>query len=391
MTREIMEASHAISEAVKLAEPGVIAAYPITPQTHIVERISEYVANGETNSEYIRVESEFSAISACLGASATGVRSYTATASQGLALMFEVLFIVSGMRLPVCMTLANRAMSAPISIWNDHQDSISARDVGWIQFYAENAQECYDLTLMQFKVSEDHRVLLPSMVCMDGFVLTHLYESMNKYSKEDVDEFLPKYQPFHAVLDPDQPMTQGPIGFPSEYMELRKSQVDATDNSIGVIEEVFKEFSEKFPVEIDGSRPESYKMVEEYKTEDADIIFVAMGSICGQIKVVIDRLREKGERVGLAKIVVYRPFPKESLKKALKNAKKVAVLERALSPGANPPVFDEIRSLFYDEQEKPDIRDFIVGIGGRDVKLDHVERIHEMTKKDMGKKVEWMF
>ncbi|OYT53876.1 MAG: pyruvate ferredoxin oxidoreductase [Candidatus Altiarchaeales archaeon ex4484_2] len=391
MTRKIMEASHAISEAVKLAEPGVIAAYPITPQTHIVERISEYVANGETGSEYIRVESEFSAISACLGASATGVRSYTATASQGLALMFEILFIVSGMRLPVCMTLANRAMSAPISIWNDHQDSISARDVGWIQFYAENAQECYDLTLMQFKVSEDHRVLLPSMVCMDGFVLTHLYESMNTYAKEDVDEFLPAYKPLHAVLDPKQPMTQGPIGFPSEYMELRKSQVDATENSIEVIEEVFKEFSERFPVEINGSRPELYSMVEEYRTDDAEIIFVAMGSICGQIKVVVDKLREKGERVGLAKIVVYRPFPKEALKKALKNARRVAVLERAVSPGANPPVFDEIRSLFYDERKRPDIRDFIVGIGGRDVKLDHVEKMHEMTKKDRGKKVEWMF
>ncbi|MEA1925159.1 MAG: pyruvate synthase subunit PorA [Candidatus Altiarchaeota archaeon] len=391
MARKIMEASHAISEAVKLAEPGVIAAYPITPQTHIVERISEYVANGETKSEYIRVESEFAAISACLGASATGVRSYTATASQGLALMFEVLFIVSGMRLPVCMTLANRAMSAPISIWNDHQDSISARDVGWIQFYAENAQECYDLTLMQFKVSEDHRVLLPSMVCMDGFVLTHMYESMNTYAKEDVDDFLPEYKPLHAVLDPEQPMTQGPIGFPSEYMELRKSQVDATDNSIEVIEEVFKEFSGKFPVEIEGSRPESYSTVEEYRTDDAEIIFVAMGSICGQIKVIIDRLREKGERVGLARIVVYRPFPKEALKKALKNANKVAVLERALSPGANSPVFDEIRSLFYDETKRPDIRDFIVGIGGRDVKLDHVEKIHKMTKQDMGKNVEWMF
>ncbi len=386
-----MEASHAISEAVKLAEPGVIAAYPITPQTHIVERISEYVADGETRSEYIRVESEFGAISACLGASATGVRSYTATASQGLALMFEVLFVVSGMRLPVCMTLANRAMSAPISIWNDHQDSISVRDIGWMQFYAENAQECYDLTLMQFRISEDHRVLLPSMVCMDGFVLTHLYESMNTYPREEVNDFLPTYKPFHAVLDPEQPLTQGPIGFPSEYMELRKSQVDATENSIDVIEEVFKEFSKRFPVKIKGSRPESYSMVEEYMTDDAEIIFVAMGSICGQIKVIVDRLREKGEKAGLAKIVVYRPFPEEALKKALKKAEKIAVLERALSPGANSPIFDEIRSLFYDEAERPDIRNFIVGIGGRDVRLDHVEKIHDMTKRDKGRKVEWMF
>jgi len=391
MTRKITEASHAISEAVKSVEPGVIAAYPITPQTHIVEKISEYVADGELKSEYIRVESEFAAISACLGASATGVRSYTATASQGLALMFEVLFIVSGMRLPVCMTLANRAMSAPISIWNDHQDSISARDIGWIQMYAENAQECHDLTLMQFKISEDKRVLVPSMVCMDGFVLTHLYESIDIHSKQQIEDFLPEYEPYHAVLDPEQPMTQGPIGFPSEYMELRKSQIDATENSINVIEEVFGDFSDRFPVEIKDARPETYRVVEEYKTDDAEIVFVALGSICGQIKVVIDRLREKGEKVGLAKIVVYRPFPRQALKKILGRTSKVAVLERALSPGANTPIYDELRSLMYDSSDRPKIRNFVVGIGGRDVRLEHVSRIYEMMKQDKGKTEEWMF
>ena len=305
--------------------------------------------------------------------------------------MFEVLFIVSGMRLPVCMTLANRAMSAPISIWNDHQDSISARDIGWIQMYAENAQECHDLTLMQFKISEDKRVLVSSMVCMDGFVLTHLYESIDIHSKQQIEDFLPEYEPYHAVLDPEQPMTQGPIGFPSEYMELRKSQIDATENSINVIEEVFGDFSDRFPVEIKDARPETYRVVEEYKTDDAEIVFVALGSICGQIKVVIDRLREKGEKVGLAKIVVYRPFPRQALKKILGRTSKVAVLERALSPGANTPIYDELRSLMYDSSDRPKIRNFVVGIGGRDVRLEHVSRIYEMMKQDKGKTEEWMF
>jgi len=391
MGKQIMEASHAISEAVKMVKPGVIAAYPITPQTHIVEKISEFVADGELDSQYIRAESEFGAISACLGASATGVRSYTATASQGLALMFEVLFIISGMRLPVCMTLANRSISAPISIWNDHQDSISIRDTGWIQLYAETAQECYDLTIMQFRISEDRRVLLPSMVCMDGFVLTHLYEPLDIHSQEEVDEFLPEYEPFHAILDPKQPLTQGPIGFPSHYMELRKSQIDATKGSLRIIESIFNEFSRKFPVEIKNSRPDDYRVIEEYKTDDADIIFVAMGSICGQIKVVIDKLRKNGERVGLAKIVVYRPFPDDAIRKALSNADKVAVIERAISAGANAPIFDEIRSLFYDDSRRPNIRSFIVGIGGRDVTLKHIEKIYYMTKEDKGKKEEWMF
>jgi len=391
MSKQIMEASHAVSEAVKLAKVGVIAAYPITPQTHIVERLSEFVADGEIDSEYIRVESEFGAISACLGASATGVRSYTATASQGLALMFEILFVVSGMRLPVCMTLANRAMSAPISIWNDHQDSMSMKDAGWLQLYAENAQECHDLTLMQFRISEDKRVLLPSMVCMDGFVLTHLYESIDIHPQEEVDEFLPEYSPYHAVLDPEQPMTQGPIGFPEHYMELRKAQVDATRNSLRVIEEVFTDFSKRFPVEIENSRPETYRFIEEYKTDDAEIVFVALGSICGQIKVVVDELREKGERVGLAKIVVYRPFPEHAMRKALGNASRVAVLERAVSPGAGSPVFDEIRSLLYDDPGKPDIRSFIVGIGGRDVTLNHIKKIHDMVAENKGDGEEWIF
>ncbi|MBN2013687.1 MAG: pyruvate ferredoxin oxidoreductase [Candidatus Altiarchaeota archaeon] len=391
MTKKIMEASHAIAEAVKMAKPAVIAAYPITPQTHIVEKLSEFVADGETEAEYIRVESEFGAISACLGASATGVRSYTATCSQGLALMNEVLFIVSGMRLPVCMTVVNRALSAPINIWNDQQDSISARDVGWIQMYAETSQECYDLTLMQFKISEDHRVLTPSMVCLDGFTLSHVYEPVDIPSQKKVDEFLPDYVPYHAILDPEQPLTLGPIGFPSEYMELRKSQVDAIENSIKVIEQVYKEFNESFPVQIKDSRPEEYLHVEEYRMEGADIVLIAMGSVCGTIKVVVDKLREKGEKVGLLKLITYRPFPRETIKKALKGIKKVAVLEKAVSPGGDGPMYCEISSIFYDEKEKPGLRNFIIGLGGRDVTFDRIRKIYSMTKGDKGEKQEWVF
>ena len=391
MKKDVIEASHAIAEAVKLVKPGVVAAYPITPQTHIVERISEFVANGELKSEYIRVESEFSAISACLGASATGVRTYTSTSAQGLALMFEILYIVAGMRLPVCMTVANRAMSAPINIWNDHQDSIGVRDCGWIQFYAETAQEAFDLTIMQYKISEDKRVLTPSMVCIDGFTLSHLYEPVAMPSEEEIDAFLPEYTPYHAILDPEEPLTLGPIGFPSHYMELKKTQVDAIDNSINVIKEVFHEFSKKFKVEIPGNRPENYDVIESYKLDDAEIAFVALGSICGTIKEFVDDLRKSDEKVGLLKVICYRPFPMEDILNSLKNVEKIIVLEKTVSPGAEPPLYTELRSLFYEALEKPEIRGFIVGLGGKDVNFEKIKKIYDMVKKGKGKKVEWVF
>lgn len=390
--KTVMEASHAISEAVKAINPQVIAAYPITPQTHIVERISEYVANGEIDSNYIRVESEFAAMSACIGAEATGVRSYTSTSSQGLALMFELLFIASGMRLPIGMTCVNRAMSAPINIWNDQQDSMACRDSGWIQLFAETAQECYDLTIMQYRISENKNVLLPSMVCLDGFTLSHMYEPFATAEKEDVKDFVGEYNPIHSILDPDQPLTLGAIGFPTHYMEFRKTQMDAMDNAVKVIEDVFKEFSEKFKVEIPGNRPEKYYHLEEYRSEDAEIVFVALGSLAGSIKDVVDELRSKGEKAGLVKIVTYRPLPKEALMKALKNANKIAVIEKAISPGAvGGPVFNDISTLLYNKKQPPEIRDFIVGLGGRDVKLAHIRQIYELMKSGKGSRMEWMF
>jgi pyruvate ferredoxin oxidoreductase alpha subunit len=391
MTKHVMEASHAISEAVKAIKPAVVAAYPITPQTHIVERISDFVANGEIDSRYIRVESEFSAISACLGASATGVRTYTSTSSQGLALMFEVLFIVSGMRLPVLMSVVNRAMSAPISIWNDHQDSIAVRDVGWMQFYAETAQESFDLTIMQAMISEDARVLTPSMVCMDGFTLSHVYEPIDLPEQKAVDEFLPEYKPVHAILDPEEPLTLGPIGFPSHYMELRYTQQEAMNNSLPVIEEVFKKYNRKFPCEIEHSRPEEYAHIQEYRLEDAEIVLVAMGSVCGTIKDVIDEQRSRGVKVGLMKLITYRPFPREIVRKTLEKAQKVAVIEKALSVGATGVVYDEIASSMYESEDRPELRSFIVGLGGRDVTLDHVRKIIKMTAEGKGIKEEWMF
>lgn len=391
MAKQIMEASHAISEAVKMVKPGVIAAYPITPQTHIVEKLSEMVANGEIKAKYINVESEFSALSACLGAEATGVRTYTSTSSQGLALMFEILYIASGMRLPIGMTVVNRALSSPINIWNDHQDSISCRDSGWIQLYAETAQECFDLTIMQYKISENKEVLLPSMVCLDGFTLSHVYEPVDIPTQKEIDDFLPEYKPYHAILDPEQPMTLGPIGFPSHFMELRYTQNEATENSLSVITEVFKEFSEKFPVNIKNSRPENYGVVEKYKLDDADIAFVAMGSVCGTLKFMIDRFREKGEKVGLLKIVSYRPFPRSEIVKALKEMKKVAVLEKAISPGANAPVFDELRSALYEENKRPEMSSFIIGLGGRDVTLDNIQKIYTLAKSGKSKPQEWVF
>ena len=390
--KHVMEASHAVSEAVKAIRPAVIAAYPITPQTHIVERLSEFVANGEIKSEYIRAESEFGAISACLGASATGVRSYTSTSSQGLALMNEVLYIISGMRLPVLLTNVNRALSAPINIWNDQQDSMSVNDAGWLQFYGETGQESYDLTVMQAKISEHKDVLLPSMVCLDGFTLSHVYEPVDIPEQEAVDNFLPEYKPVHAVLDPEQPLTLGPIGFPSHYMEFRYDLHDAMNKSLKAIENVYNDFNKMFPAAIKSSRPEKYYHVEEYRMADAEIALVAMGSVCGTIKDVIDGMRERGVRVGLLKLITYRPFPKKVIADKLKAAKKVAVVEKAISPGSGGLLYQEISSTLYEaKQTNAELRNFIVGLGGRDVTLDHVKRIIEMTSKSEGKKEEWMF
>ncbi len=363
---KVISANRAIAEAVKMCKPEVVPVFPITPQTTISEYLAQFVADGDLRAEYIMVESEHSSISAAVGASGAGVRTFTATSSQGLALMHEILFVAAGMRTPIVMGNANRALSAPLSIWNDQQDSISERDTGWMQFFAENAQEAMDFVIQAYKISEDHEVLLPSMVCVDGFILTHTVEPVDIPSQEDVDKFLPPYEPI-SYLDPKDPMSLGTFTDPDYYMEARHDMEVAMEGAKDIIRRVNKEFEEVFG--------RKYNLVEKYKTEDAEIILVAMGSICGTIKTVIDRLREKGEKVGLLKVISYRPFPQEDIYEAVKGARRIAVLDKNISFGIGGVLFNEIKAKM-----DVDASGFILGLGGREVSPDDIIGIVEKTR-----------
>lgn len=371
--RKVIKANEAAAWAAKLAKPKVIAAFPITPSTLVPEKISEFVADGELDAEFIKVESEHSAISACVGASAAGVRTFTATASQGLALMHEILFIAAGMRLPIVIAVGNRALSAPINIWNDWQDTISERDTGWLQFYAENNQEALDLILMAFKIAEDERVLLPAMVGFDAFILTHTVEPVEIPDQEVVDEFLGEYEPKHAYLDPAKPITQGTLAFPAHYMEARYTVWEANENAKKVIDEVFAEFEKKFG--------RKYQKIEEYRTEDAEIIFVTMGSLTGTVKEYVDHLREQGIKIGAAKLTVYRPFPIEEVRELAKKAKVLALLEKNVTFSVGGALFQDFSRALVNCKEKPIILDFILGLGGRDVTFQNLDEVLEISRK----------
>ncbi|WP_456366500.1 pyruvate synthase subunit PorA [Thermococcus sp.] len=371
--RTVMKANEAAAWAAKLAKPKVIAAFPITPSTLVPEKISEFVANGELDAEFIKVESEHSAISACVGASAAGVRTFTATASQGLALMHEVLFIAAGMRLPIVVAVGNRSLSAPINIWNDWQDSISQRDTGWMQFYAENNQEALDLILIAFKVAEDERVLLPAMIGFDAFILTHTVEPVEIPDQEVVDEFLGEYIPKHAYLDPAKPITQGTLAFPAHYMEARYTVWEANENAKKVIDEVFEEFEKRFG--------RKYSKVEEYRTDDAEIVLVTMGSLAGTVKEYVDHLREKGVKVGAAKLTVYRPFPTEEVRELAKKAKVIALLEKNVTFSIGGALFQDFSRALVNQKEKPILIDFILGLGGRDVTFGNLDEVVGIAQK----------
>ncbi|MGZ7134394.1 MAG: pyruvate synthase subunit PorA [Methanobacterium sp.] len=374
----VISANRAIAEAVKLAKPKVVPVYPITPQTSISEYLASFVANGDLLAEYIRVESEHSAISAAVGASGTGVRVFTATSSQGLALMHEILFAAAGLRNPIVMGNANRALSAPLSIWNDQQDSISERDTGWLQFYAENGQEALDFIIQAYKISENENVLLPSMVCVDGFILTHTVEPVDVPEHEEVDEFLPEYIPKHSYLDPKDPMSLGTFTDPNYYMEARHDMQVAMEGSKEIIKEVQKDFAEKFGRE--------YGFVENYMCDDAEIIIVAMGSICGTVKDVIDQLRQEGEKIGLLKLIVFRPLPIEEIYETIKNADKIAVLDKNISFGIGGVLFNEIKANM-----DVDASGFILGLGGRDVSPDNIREIVSITKNSKDRnKINWI-
>ncbi|MDD4567144.1 Pyruvate synthase subunit PorA [Methanoculleus chikugoensis] len=371
---EFMEGSHAVAEIVKRCRPQVIAAYPITPQTHIVEDLAQMVANCEIDAEYITVESEFSALSACLGASAAGSRVYSATTSQGLALMFEVCFNAAGMRQPIVMTIANRSLGAPLSIWNDQQDSISLRDSGWLQFYAEDNQETADLHMIAYKVCEDHDVLLPAFVCFDGFILTHTFEPVALPTQEEVDAYLPAFNPYQR-LDAENPLSFGMYATPEYYTEFRYEVDRAQYRAKEAFIKAGREFGEQFGR--DYSAP-----VEGYRLEDADTALVAMGSICGTAKDAIDEMREHGRKIGLLKIRTYRPFPAQEIADALKGVSTVAVLDKNISLGSGGAVGTEVKAALYGSGIS--VYDYIIALGGRDVRKRDIAAVVDLAEKGEG-------
>ncbi len=371
----VVEGSYAVAHSAKVCRPNVISAYPITPQTHIVEDLSQFIADGEIpNCEYINVEAEFSAISALIGASAVGARTYSATTSQGLLLMHEALFNTSGMRLPVIMTVANRAVSAPINIWNDHQDAIAQRDTGWMQLYVEDVQEASDTLPQLYKIAEDNEIMIPGMVCMDGFILSHVYEPVVLLEQDLTDEFLPPFQP-EDILDPEDPKTFGAFAAPDTYEEFRYLHEQAMQKALPKIEAVAKEFEEIFGRYHGG-------LIDGYMLDDAEIIVMSMGSILGTVKDVVDEYRARGEKIGVLKVRSFRPFPKEQIREAIKNAHAVVVLDKNISIGTNEgALFTETKSCLYNSKVRVPVVGYTVGHGGRDIRVESIEKIIEETKK----------
>jgi len=358
-----------VAEAMRQCKPDVMAAYPITPQTTIVEEFAKFVANGRTHAEYVTVESEHSAMSACVGASAAGARVMTATSSQGLAYMWEELFIAAGLRLPIVMANANRALAAPINIHCDHSDIMGARDTGWIILFAETAQEAYDNTIMSVRIAEHPDVMLPVLTCLDGFITTHSIDRAETLDDQTVADFVGDYVPVNALLDTDNPVSHGNFaGLGGPYFEFKKQQRVAIDGAADVVKQIAAEFSEL------SGRP--FGMVEGWGMEDADVAIVAIGSTAGNARHVARGLRGQGVKAGVLKVRCFRPFPFEEIKNALKGLKAVAVLDRSESFGAEGgPLSLEVKSALYDLDERPAVVNYIYGLGGSDVRLELLERV----------------
>ena len=351
-----MEGSHAVAKAVALCRPEVICAYPISPQTHIVEGIGEMVKSGELHDcEFINVESEFAAMSVAIGSSAAGARTYTATASQGLLFMVEAVYNASGLGLPIVMTVANRAIGSPINIWNDHSDSISQRDSGWIQIFAETNQEALDLHIQAFKLAEE--LSLPVMVCMDGFILTHAYERVDMPTQEQVDAFLPPYEP-RQVLDPADPVSIGAMVGPDAFTEVRYLEHEKQMRALDLIPKIAEEFKAAFGRDSGG-------LVRGYRLEDAETVVVAMGSVLGTIKDTVDDMREQGAKIGVLGVISFRPFPLEAVRAALKNAKRVVILEKTFAVGIGGILATDVRTAM-DGMEISDYT-VVAGLGGRSI------------------------
>jgi pyruvate ferredoxin oxidoreductase alpha subunit len=356
--------NHAVAYAIKQAKPQVLAVYPITPQTTMLEKLSEYISNGELKAELIRVESEHSALAAIYGAALAGARVFTATASQGLLYMTEMIYWAGGQRVPMVAAVATRAIAEPWSIWDDHQDFVSKRDAIWIQMMAENVQEAYDLTIQAFRISEDERVILPVMMGFDGFILTHTMERIEVLEDWEVDSFLPPRN--FNLIDFSDPIGIGPIATPDEYIKYRYEAKKAMDRAKVVIEEIMREY-EKL------SGRKQYGLVECYKCEDAKYVFVTMGAWSGDAKVAVDRLRNEGLEVGLLKIRVFRPFPKEKVREYLNSMKEVVVFDRAVSYGSGGVLANEVKAAMYGSNVN--IHSVIAGLGGKDVRPLHFQQV----------------
>jgi pyruvate ferredoxin oxidoreductase alpha subunit len=362
-----LSGNEAIAYGVKLSRPNVIAAYPITPQTVVVEKLSEMVESNELNAEFMLVESEHSALSAMIGASLVGARTFTATSSQGLLYMAECLHYASGGRFPIVMMNANRSIALPWSIYGDQRDSLSLLDSGWIQVYAESAQESLDLVIQAFKISEDLNVLTPFMINLDGFVLTHTYESVLVPSQEEVDDFLPAFNSPN-IMDLDNPKNLGFSSTPADNMEFKYQQNRAILKSKEVIQKIDNEFGNKFGRYYGG-------LLDSYFTEDADVILITLGSIAGTARTVVDKLRNKSIKIGLLKIRYMRPFPSDEIIEVIKNAKSIGVLEKDISFGFEGTVFTNVSSAVAESKLKPILINFIGGLGGRTITPQHVENI----------------
>jgi pyruvate ferredoxin oxidoreductase alpha subunit len=370
--------NEAVAEALRQTNPDVCAAYPITPATELMQRFAAFVSNGKVDTELILVESEHSAMSACIGASAAGGRVATATSSQGLALMWEMLFIAAGTRLPIIMPVVNRSLSAPLNIHGDHSDAMGARDSGWIQFWSENAQEAYDNTIQAFKVAEHMDIRLPVMICLDGFIISHSIERVEYLKDEDVNSFVGEYKPLYPLLDVDKPKSYGPLILTDLYHEYKRAQHEVMTKVSDVVLAVAAEFEKM--------SGRGYGLFEAYRLEDAEIALVILNSAAGTSKDVIDEFRERGVKAGLLKPRLFRPFPYKEVADALKHLKAVCVMDRSDSFGGYGPLFTEVSAALYQVRERPLIINKIYGLGGRDFMPYHAEQVFselvEMTKTD---------
>ena len=372
--RERLSGNEAAAIAMKQINPDVVAAFPITPSTEIPQYFSTFVANGTVDTEFVAVESEHSAMSACIGAEAAGSRAMTATSANGLSLMWEMIYIASSLRLPIVMSLVNRAVSGPLNIHNDHSDAMGVRDAGWIMLFSENNQEAYDNLVMAHRIAENKDVLLPLMVCQDGFITSHSIENIELIEDEKVKKFVGSYKPEHYLLNKKEPMAIGPLDLQAYLFEHKVQQAEAMKNAKKVIEEVAKDFEK-----MTGRK---YSFFEEYKLDDAEIAIVCMNSTAGTTKFVVDNLRKQGIKAGLLKIRVFRPFPAEEVAKALSHLNAVAVLDKADSlNAAGGALFEDVVSGMYVNKSQVPVVNYIYGIGGRDTTADQLESVfNDLTK-----------